>query len=204
MNRLVILGASGHGKVVSEIAEIIYPKAEILFLDDAKKGSWCNCKIVGNTENFVDYLSDSYFFIAIGDCKIRRKMQEKMEFMGAKFATLIHPSAIVSKNAEVSPGTVIMAGAVINADCVLNKGVIINTCSSVDHDSIIGNYCHVSVGAHIAGNVVLGEAVFIGAGATVINNIKIADDSIVGAGAAVVSDITETGTYVGVPARRKK
>ena len=48
----------------------------------------------------------------------------------------------------------------------------------------------------------MGRGTWIGAGATAINNIFICSDCIIGAGAVVVNDIQESGTYVGVPAKR--
>ena len=79
---------------------------------------------------------------------------------------------------------------------------IINTCASVDHDCIISDYVHVSVGAHIAGTVQIGAHTWIGAGATVSNNISICSDCMIGAGTVVVRDIYVSGKYVGVPARK--
>lgn len=71
---------------------------------------------------------------------------------------------------------VIISGAKMGEEC------IINTCSSVDHDCIIGNYVHVSVGSHLAGTVKIGNRTWVGAGAVVIK------------------DIEKSGTYIGVPA----
>lgn len=67
---------------------------------------------------------------------------------------------------------------------------------------IIGNHTHIAPHATICGRTRIGNGVFCGAGSTVIDNICICDNVIIGAGAAVVSDIAETGTYVGVPARK--
>ena len=78
--------------------------------------------------------------------------------------------------------------------------MIVNTAASVDHDNAIGDFSHISVGAHLAGTVHIGEKVWIGIGATVSNNISITDDVMIGAGAVVISDIEKSGTYIGVPA----
>ena len=79
-----------------------------------------------------------------------------------------------------------------------------NTCASVDHDCCLGDYVHVSVGAHVAGTVIIGNSTWIGAGAVVNNNLHITDSCMIGAGAVVINDIVERGTYVGVPARKLK
>jgi acetyltransferase-like isoleucine patch superfamily enzyme len=97
-----------------------------------------------------------------------------------------------------------MAGVVMNADASIGEGCIINTSSSVDHDNVLADFVHVSVGAHLAGTVKVGKGAWIGAGAVVSNNISICREALVGAGAVVVCDITEPGTYIGVPAKRKE
>ena len=95
-----------------------------------------------------------------------------------------------------------MAGAVVNPYAKLGCSCIVNTCASVDHDCIVGNYVHISVGAHICGAVTIGEGVWVGAGSTIINNIRVCPECLLGAGSVVVKDIDQTGTYVGVPAKQ--
>lgn len=97
-----------------------------------------------------------------------------------------------------------MAGAVINSGVRIGRGCIINTCSSADHDCDMGDYVHIAVGSHLCGTVSVGDETWIGAGATVSNNISICSECMIGAGAVVTRDITEKGTYVGVPAKRSK
>lgn len=199
-NSLVIIGAGGHGRVCAEIAELSGYK-KILFLDD---GNAENIEIAGKTEDFLQYLSDCDFFVAIGNNNVRRSFLHRIMERQGQIATLIHPDSTVSAHATVGIGTAVMAGAVINTGTVIGKGAIINTCSSVDHDCRIGDFAHVAVGAHLAGTVSVGDTTFIGAGATVINNISIYENCMIGAGATVISDIKENGTYVGVPARKIK
>ena len=95
-----------------------------------------------------------------------------------------------------------MAGVIVNADARIGKGTILNTCCSVDHDDQIGQYCHISVGAHLAGTVKTGDNVFIGVGGIVKNNVQICSNVVIGAGAVVVKNVVEEGVYVGVPVRK--
>lgn len=110
---------------------------------------------------------------------------------------------MIAEDVKVGVCTAVMANAVINSGSSIGNGVIINTAASVDHDNVIGDFSHVSPGAHLAGNVSIWERCWIGIGASVINNIYIVTDSIVAAGAVVIKDINEAGIYVGVPAKRK-
>lgn len=200
MKRLVIIGASGHGKVVADIARK-NGYTDIVFLDDEEKLSQCGgYSVVGRTREFHEYKCD--IVVAIGSARIREKFQTQIK--PEQLPVLIHPKAYVAENVEIGKGTVVMAGAVINPGARVGQGCIINTGSSVDHDCAISNYVHISVGAHVAGTVSIGDRTWIGAGATVNNNVNICEDCMVGAGAVVIRNIEKTGTYVGVPAKRVK
>lgn len=195
MNRLIIIGASGHGKVVAEIAAL-NGYEDIVFLDDDNSIKDCGgYPVVGRTLE----PPDGEIFVAIGNSSYRRKYLEL--YSSRKQPVLIHPTAVISKNAAIDVGTVVMAGAVINPSVEIGKGVIVNTCSSIDHDCVIDDYTHVSVGAHLCGSVKVGSETWVGAGSTVINNIEICSHCMIGAGALVVKDIKYPGTYVGIPAR---
>lgn len=198
MKQLVIIGASGHGKVVADIGKK-NGYAKIVFLDDNVALKECGgYLVVGNSSEAVSQKSDT--IVAIGNAAVRQKMQEALENSGVRIVSLVHPDAVVAESVEIGAGTVVMAGAVINPMTQIGKGCIINTCSSVDHDCVIGDYVHVSVGAHVAGSVHIGEKTWIGAGATVSNNVRICEHCMIGAGAVVVKNISIEGTYKGVPA----
>ena len=201
--RLVIIGASGHGRVIADIAKK-NGYLDIVFFDDNPELKICGNYPVLGTSKDVNRFLDEDFIVAIGKSITREIIQNKLESMGVNIVTLIHPSAVIGENVEIGKGTVVMAGAVINPSSKIGKGCIINTCSSVDHDCEIGDFSHVSVGAHMAGTVKIGTRTWIGAGATVSNNIEIVDDCTIGAGAVVIKTILEAGTFVGVPARKIK
>lgn len=197
MNRLIIIGASGHGKVIADIA-VKNGYEDIVFLDDDENIKECaGFLVVGKTDE-AHYM-DGDKIVAIGNAQIRERIQNSI-----KTVTLIHPNASISRRVAIGEGTVVMAGAVINSDVKIGKGCIVNTGASIDHDCVIKDYAHISVGAHVAGTCVIGEKTWIGAGATVSNNIEITANCMIGVGAVVVKDIEEKGTWVGSPARKIK
>ncbi len=201
MNDLFVIGAGGHGKVVADIAKKV-GYTQIAFLDDNFEMNLCtDCKVVGGTKEALKY-KNSDFIVAVGNEKIREKIQNHLENNGLNVVTLIHPNSVVAENAEIGIGTVVMAGAVVNPYAKIGRGCIINTCASVDHDCFIGDYVHVSVGAHIAGTVTIGENTWVGAGAIISNNVSVCENCMIGAGAVIVHDINKQGVYIGVPARR--
>lgn len=196
--KITILGASGHGKVVAEIARLC-GYTEIEFLDDDETKVSCGrYPVVGKCKEVVPI--DNDIFIAIGDNEIRRRFIRG--HYDKRIVSLIHPSAVVSDDVVIGKGSVVMAGSVINPGTKIGVGCIVNTCSSVDHDCKVGDYVHIAVGAHICGTVNVGENVWIGAGAILSNNVSICDDTFIGAGAVVTKDIYESGTYIGVPAKK--
>lgn len=199
---VIVIGKSGHGKVIADI--ILSSGDKVLgFLDDAyqENETILGFPLLGRVEDYVKY-PDCKFIIAIGNAKIRERIADSLD---VSWYTAIHPSAVVSMlDVEIGEGTAVMANAVVNPSAKIGKHCIINTGSVVEHDNILGDYVHISPKAVLAGTVTVGKSTHIGAGAAVINNLTIAANCIIGGGAAVIGDITESGTYVGVPARRKK
>ena len=202
-DKLIIIGASGHGKVVADIAIKMNKWQSIAFLDDDESiKTSMGLEVIGKTADAFTYKDEADFFVAIGSNATRENIQEKLIEEGLNIVSLIHPSVVIGTDVEIGIGSVVMAGVVINSSTRIGKGCIINTSSSLDHDSMIEDYVHISPGVNMAGTVKVGNGSWIGIGSVISNNVNICSGCKVGAGAVVVKDITEPGTYVGVPVRR--
>lgn len=202
-NELLIIGANGHGRVVADIALKMNKWQQIAFLDDDESiKSSMGIDVIGKSNDALTYISDCDIFVAIGNNETREKIQNQLEMSGVNIPILIHPSAIIGEKVEIGTGTVVMAGVVINCCSRIGNGCIVNTGATIDHDNVIEDYVHISPGAHLAGTVCVRKGTWLGIGSLISNNVNITSGCKVGAGAAVVRDITEAGTYVGVPARR--
>lgn len=201
--KLLIIGARGHGKVVADIATKMSKWQSIEFLDDDEsiKASM-GIEVIGKTADAFAYKEEYDFFVAIGNNAVRKEVQEMLLEEGLNIVNLVHPGAIVGMDVEIGKGTVVMAGVVINSSTTIGKGCIINTCASIDHDNVIQDYVHVSPGVNTAGNVEIGKGTWLGIGCVVSNRVSICGGCILGAGTVVVTNIIESGTYVGVPAKR--
>jgi len=200
--QLAILGASGHGKVVADIA-LLTGWHEVVFFDDAwpalsTVGPW---NVVGDASCLLEHC-DAYdgIAVAIGDNQTRLEKLRLFDQQSVEAVTLIHPSVVLSRYASVGKGSVICAGAVINPFAKVGYGCIINTGAAVDHDCSIADGVHVSPGAHLGGGVRVETACWIGLGACVKQNISIGEASIVGMGAVVIRDVSAGVTVVGNPA----
>lgn len=200
--RIVFVGASGHGKVCSEIAQLSKKYEKILFLDDNRNLEKCaDYPVLGVADDYREFLdANTEFFVSIGNYKTRKRICERIWKNNGKIATLIHPDAVIGRDVSIGEGAVVMAGAVINTGARIGDGGIINTCASVDHDCIIGDYSHMAVGSHMCGAVMIGTGCWVGAGAVINNNLTVCDECTIGSGAVVVKNIDKPGTYIGVPA----
>jgi sugar O-acyltransferase (sialic acid O-acetyltransferase NeuD family) len=173
------------------------------FLDDDESiKTSMGLEVIGKTADAFTYKDEADFFVAIGNNAVRERVQVKLIEQGLNVLSLIHPSAVIGTDVEIGIGTAVMAGVVINSSTRIGKGCIINTSASLDHDNVIEDYVHISPGVNIAGTVKVGKGSWIGIGSVVSNNVNICSGCKVGAGAVVVKDITEPGTYVGIPVRK--
>jgi len=202
-DKLIIIGASGHGKVVADIAIKMNKWQSFAFLDDDESiKTSMGLEVIGKTADAFTYKDEADFFVAIGNNAVRERVQVKLIEQGLNVLSLIHPSAVIGTDVEIGIGTAVMAGVVINSSTRIGKGCIINTSASLDHDNVIEDYVHISPGVNMAGTVKVGKGSWIGIGSVVSNNVNICSGCKVGAGAVVVKDITEPGTYVGIPVRK--
>ena len=200
MNRLIIVGAGGHGKVIADAA-LKNGYTNICYIDDHATGDVMGFPIIGTSAD-IDCLNDDStdFIIGIGNNAIRKTVAEKYN---VNWVSIVHPSAQIAFNAEIGKGTVVMANAVVNVCATVGEHCIINTGAIVEHDNVIENYAHISPNVALGGTVRIGTLTHVGIGATVKNNTEICSECTIGAGAVVVKNIKEPGTYVGVPIRKK-
>ncbi len=204
-DKLLIIGASGHGKVIADVALKMNKWKSIAFLDDDESIKFSmGIEVIGKSDDAFTktHIKDCDIFVGVGNNTTREKIQEKLEAKGASIPTIIHPNAVVGEQVEILSGTVVMAGVVINCSTSIGKGCIINTGATIDHDCLIDDYVHISPGAHLAGTVKIGQGSWLGIGSIVSNNVTITSKCKVGAGAVVVKDLVEAGTYVGIPVRK--
>ena len=200
MNRLIIVGAGGHGKVIADSA-LKCGYMNICFADDHATGDVMGFPVIG-TSREIECENDgkSDFIIGVGNNAIRKAIAERYQ---VNWVSIIHPSAQIAFNVKIGKGTVILANAVVNVSATIGEHCIINTNAVVEHDNIIEDYVHISPRVALAGTVHVGTLTHIGIGATVRNNTDICPDCIIGAGAVVVKNIKEPGTYIGVPVRKQ-
>ena len=196
-----LIGSGGHGKVVIATLRASNVNVDHVFDDDdARVGSLLSGLPVESTKEIKSGMT---CVVAVGNNSVRKRLVER--FPHVVWATVVHPSAVLSEDVVIGPGSVVMAGAVIQSNVEIGAHVIVNTRSSVDHDCILDHFSSVAPGATLCGDVHLGALSVLGAGATVREKTTIAESCTLGMGAALTRDMSTPGeTWVGVPACRRK
>lgn len=205
--RVVILGAGGHGRVVLDIllAQQRYTVAGFLDNNRDLLGRRIDgIPVIGTIEAAAEVCerhNAASVIVAIGDNGARRGIARQLEQAGLRLLSAIHPTAAVARNATIGRNVVIAAGVVVCAHCQVGDSVILNTGCIVDHQTMIGEGSHICPGVRIAGRVVVEPGTFVGIGATIVPRVTVGCEAVVGAGSVVLEDVPPMATVVGVPAK---
>jgi sugar O-acyltransferase (sialic acid O-acetyltransferase NeuD family) len=208
MNKVVIIGASEHGKVVADVIEREGKYTTLGWIDSYKPagGEFFGYPMLGAEDILLDLWQRKEItggIIAIGDNWTRACVAEKILSLAPDFPFIvaIHPSAQIARGVTIGQGTVLMAGTVVNSDSRIGAHCILNTKSSLDHDCIMDDFSSLAPGVTVGGVVRIGAFSAISLGANIIHGKKIGAHTVIGAGALVRENILDHCVAYGVPAR---
>lgn len=201
--RAIVVGASGHGQNVADVARAASYDV-VGFLDPFLEGDCDGAPILPNLGS-TD-LATTVLFLGIGSNFRRQAVYEEILqlFPHASFPPLIHPSASVSPSVKLGQGVVIMALSSIANQSTLADGVLVGAGASLDHDSSMAQFASLGPGVHCGGNVSLGVCSAIGIGATLMHGVTIGSNSVVGAQSLVTGDVSDFEVTYGVPATTRR
>jgi sugar O-acyltransferase (sialic acid O-acetyltransferase NeuD family) len=206
---LIILGAGGTSRDIADtVADIncLEKRWNLLgFLDDdvTKHGERvAGLPVLGPLDRVKQHTGRLIIGVAREDDPWRRRaILQRLALPRERFATIIHPSAAISRRAKIGAGTAILHNTVIATDALIGDHVLILYSATVAHDAVIENFVTMAPGALIAGSVRLCAGVYLGAGSRVINDATVNEAALVGVGAVVIRDVMSGETVFGNPAR---
>ena len=191
--KLALFGYGGHAKEVA----CQMGKEVTFFVDDEYSN---NIAKPISTFNPKEYM----MIVAVADSKDRARVINKLP-KETKYFTFIHPSAhIMDDNIEIGYGSFIGANSILTTNIKLGNHTLLNRGNHIGHDTIAGDFFSMMPCAVIGGNVTLGDNVYLGSCSNVREKINVNSNVVIGMNAAVVKDIEESGTYIGVPAKKLK
>lgn len=193
---LIIIGAGGHSKSVTEIASSL--DYNILgYLDDCST----QANVLGTIQDIKKF-QHCFFALGIGGIKnlmSRFQLIQCIQEYSPFWVNLISPYSVVSNSLKIGIGNTIHPFVYINSHVSIGNFCIINTRAIIEHDCQIGDNVHISTGAIVNGEVKIHNHVFIGSGSIIKNQVKICENVVIGMGSIVRKNIETPGIYAGNP-----
>lgn len=207
MKDIIIVGAGGFGRELLQWVEDINSVKKRWsikgFIDDnlaALDDYECDYKIIGKIEKWRPNENET-FACAIADPQIKEKVVNDLKEKGAKFETIIHPTALIGKHISIGEGFVAYPNSLITTNAKVGDFVTL-LMSAIGHDVKVDDYSTISSFCDITGGVSIGKRVFLGSHATIVPGRKVGNDAYIAAGSVVMSNVKEGKRVMGNPAKK--
>ena len=201
--KLLILGTRTFAPEIADVAADV-PGVEIAgFVENMDRGR-CSDTLEDLPIHWIDDvgpLVETHFAVCALGTTQRSRFIEQASALGMRFATIVHPTARISRNSTVGEGSIVCPGVIVATRTTIGRHVILNRGALIGHHTSVGDYCSIMPGANIAGACSIGEATYVGMGAIVLDHHNVGSRSVVGAGSVVTHDVPDNVQVIGTPAR---
>lgn len=208
MDRILVIGASGHAEIVIDSVEKQRKYQVAGLADDYRRPgeSLFGYPVLGTHRDVPRLMRDEGVvggIVAIGDNWTRRGVWQDVRRLAPafRFVTVVHPDAQVARGATIGEGSLIMVGGILNAGASLGRNCVISTNSSLDHDSSMADHASLSGKVATGGGVRIGGCTAVMLDATIVHGVTIGEHTVIGAGSLVLHDIPGYCVAYGTPAR---
>lgn len=207
---LVVVGAGGLGREVVETVRAVNAVSRTWdlegFVDDdtSLPPEIEGVPVLGSTSQLREMSDDVSVVVCVGRPGLnwsRKQVVAKLDLPVDRYATIVHPSAIIPPTSRLGAGSIVLGGVIATTTVMIGEHVVVMPGAILTHDNRIGDFVTFGAGVRLAGGVAVGEGAYLGAGALVREDRTIGRWSLVGMGAAVTTDIPDGEVWAGVPAR---
>ena len=208
---LVVIGAGGFAR---ETAEAVRQLNEVTntfelrgYLDDDPVLHGClvdGLPVLGSTSALAS-MPAAQCVVCVGnprDPAARHRVVERLGLPEDRFATVVHPTVVLPRDARVGAGSVLLAGVVLTAAVTVGRHVAVMPHVVCTHDDVIEDFATLGAGVRLAGHVRVGAGAYVGSGALVREGLTVGSCALVGMGSVVLHNVPAGQTWAGVPARR--
>lgn len=208
MNDMYILGVGHNTPVLIELAELCgYTVKGLYHYEPGRNGEKVHgIEILGTNDDLfaTSSLLNKSFALSMGDNKLRSSIGESIRSKGGLIPTLIHPTASVSKYAQIDEGVIVQANATIQPDVIIKTDSVISFNVGISHNVIIEKGCYVACQTIVGAYTHIHDFAFVGMGVTTVSGKVpyIGSSAIIGAGSVVVTAIEENWIVKGSPAKK--
>lgn len=206
MKKIIIVGAGGFGRELLQwIKDVnkVTPTWEIAgFIDDnlnALDGVEIDYGVIGTIKDW-EPKEDEEFALAFGSPELKRKIVSLLKDKGANFATVIHPTALLSEFSHYGEGFIMFPYSKLSCNSTVGDFVTLLS-TPIGHDNEIGDYTVISGGCNIVRNVKIGRDVFLAAGVCIAQDVVVGDGAYLGLGSVILKDVNPGSKMFGNPAR---
>jgi sugar O-acyltransferase (sialic acid O-acetyltransferase NeuD family) len=209
MKRVAIIGS---GELSIHIAHYLEEDNQfkvVGFFDDfTPLGSKINSHtIIGKLKDIKDEYNKNTFdglINGIGYSRMEYREEVFNRFINEiPFPNFIHSSCIIDNTSQIGKGVIIFPMSMLYFNSVIEDNVFIQVNSTITDSKVCKNSM-ISAGVMVAGRSIIGNNCNIGVSTCISSDVKICNNVTTGAGTVVVKNILESGTYVGVPAKKIK
>lgn len=201
---LLLVGASGLARETAEAVRASGHHDLVGFADDDEAlwgTSLDGLPVLGGTDVLGGH-DDWQVVLCPGSGAARAALAARLGLPDSRYATVVHPTAVVPSTCRVGPGSVLLAGVVLTASVDVGRHVVVMPGAVLTHDDVVEDVATLCARVALAGGVRVGAAAYLGAGCLVREHVTVGEQAVVGLGAVVLQDVPAGEVWAGVPARR--
>jgi sugar O-acyltransferase (sialic acid O-acetyltransferase NeuD family) len=207
---LVLIGAGGFGRETAQAVRDLNRNGAqwrlVGFLDDdpARHGTVVDGTPILGGRNELRHLAGASVVVCTGrpgDYVSRLRIVGELGLPLERYATIVHPAAVVSASSSIGHGSVLLSHVALTASVSVGAHVAIMPHATLTHDDVIEDFATIASGARLGGGVHVAKGAYVGAGALIGEHRTIGEFALVGMGAVVTRDVPAREVWVGVPAR---